>query len=184
MQGARQVQHGAQLGQASAQAGCGGCGFGRGHLLHQAPQFRAIHHEQELVGILRAEIDAVGVPQRLPFGALPVDENSVAAAGVFDHVAAVFEHDARVRPRDPAVSQDQVALRLAADQERQWVDGNSRAMAAGIGDDQRCGFGRGRSGGGFHLLRPGVGAPRPRTAGLDLRRSFRFLAHRFNFARP
>jgi hypothetical protein len=34
---------------------------GARHLVHQALQLGAIHREDELVGILRAEFDAVGV---------------------------------------------------------------------------------------------------------------------------
>ena len=61
LQRARQVQHGAQLGQVAAHAGRAVAVSGRRHLLHQALQFGAIQREDELVGILRAEIDAVGI---------------------------------------------------------------------------------------------------------------------------
>ena len=46
----------------------------RAELVHQPLQLGAIQGEDELVGIRKAELDAVGVVQRLAFDALAVDE--------------------------------------------------------------------------------------------------------------
>ena len=64
LQRARQVQDGAQLGQVAAHSRHRPGLLRRAHLVHQAFQFRAVQGENELVGILRAEFDLVGIAQR------------------------------------------------------------------------------------------------------------------------
>ena len=137
-----------------------------------------------MVGILRAEFHPIGVLQRLTLNAHAVDERAVPAAAVLQHVHAIFHHDARVRPRDPAVAQDQVILRLPPDQKRNWIHRHSLAMAVGIHhDERRRPGGRHQRGFRFHL-----GSPRPlagharRHGGLS--GAQREHAQIFHFARP
>ena len=55
------------------------CVSGRGSLLYQAVISAPAYREDELIGIRHAELDAVGIAQRLALGAFAVDENAVAA---------------------------------------------------------------------------------------------------------
>src|SRR5580692_5016004 len=77
----------------------------------------------------------------------------MAAAAIFEVIEAFFHYDARVRARYAAIADDEVALGLAADMERHRLDGYANAVAARIGDDQRCGFYTLRGGGiGVHMV--------------------------------
>src|ERR1039458_4307443 len=122
LQGTRHIQNGAQLGQvgAGARRAADGSGFlVRAELVDQPVQLGALHGEDELVGIWKAELDAVGVAQRMAFHALAVDIDAMPAAGVFNRVFAALPHDPGVHARGAAVAQDQVIVGLAADFERQ-----------------------------------------------------------------
>ena len=65
LQRARQIQNGAQLPQIAADALRRAAFSASADLLHQALQFRAIQCEHQLIGILRAEFDAVRVLQNV-----------------------------------------------------------------------------------------------------------------------
>src|ERR1017187_1451164 len=107
----------------------------RAELVDQPAQLRAVHGEDELVGIGKAKLDAVGAAQHMAFHALAVDIDAMPAAGVFNRVFAAIPHDPGVLARGAAVAQDQVIVGLAADFERQRREFHAGAGGAGIEDD-------------------------------------------------
>ena len=143
---ARQVQNGAQFGQVAAYPGRRADFFGPAHLFHQPLQLRAVQRKDELVGILRAEFDLVGIPQRLAGNPFAVHVRAVKTAAIFDAVLAVLLDDARVRAGDAAVADNEVALRLPPDRERQRVDGHPRVVSVRVDYHQRRRFHSGAPG--------------------------------------
>ena len=147
------VQNGAQLGQVAAHPVRRAGLLGAAHLLHQPLQFRAVQRKDKLVGILRAEFDLVGIPQRLAGNPFAVHVGAVKTAAILDRVPAVLHHDARVRARDAAVADNEVALGLPPDAERQRVNRYARAVSVRVDHHQRRRFRNGgRSRRRFHSV--------------------------------
>src|SRR5579875_4116144 len=94
--------------------------------------------EYQLVRVLHAEVDPVRIVQGLPRNLLAIDERTVAAGGIFDHIRAVLQDDTGMRARSAAIPQDEMVFRLAPDREWQRCNGNPAAVPTRSDDYQRC----------------------------------------------
>ena len=97
-------------------------------MLHQPLDLPARSHEDQLVGIGRAQIDAVRVLQFVPLHLRAVDKGSVPAFQIFDPVFAVLESDRCVLARGPVVAHHQLRVSLPPDAEGECLQDHRRAM--------------------------------------------------------
>ena len=154
MQCPRKVQNGTQFVKVPAHSRSQCFLFRPSQLLYQPLQLGAIQSEDQLVGILDAKFDLVGVVQRLLPYPFAIDERTVSAAGILDGVLAVFRRDPRVHTRSTAVSDYEVVVGLASDPERERDERHARAMTVRINHDQRSRFKASRVESRVHRLAP------------------------------
>src|SRR4051794_11661588 len=86
----------------------------------------------EQVRVFKPEMDGVAVFQNCAtLNLTTIEPHSVTALQVFNDIPFTFDHDAGVRPGCPAVANDQVVIRAAADSEWQRIDRYPCPLAGG-----------------------------------------------------
>jgi hypothetical protein len=98
--------------------------------------------EDELVRVLKTEIDPVGIDQFAAGDFLAIDENAMAAIEVFHQVIVAVLDDASVAARGAIIAQHQRVVGLAANRIRQRLNGDAAAVAGGADHHQCRGAGR------------------------------------------
>jgi hypothetical protein len=93
--------------------------------------------ERKLVGIRKAELDAVGGFQLVTRDPPAIDEGTVPAASVLQDVMAILRDDAGVIARRAAVADHEVVFGVTADAKGHRFQFHAQAMSGWILDDQR-----------------------------------------------
>ena len=88
-------------------------------VFEQPRHLPARRQEGQLVGILGAKIDPVGVLQLVALDLRAIDEGAVPAVQVFDPILALIHGDTGMHPRRAVIAHHQLVIRLPSDAERQ-----------------------------------------------------------------
>ena len=94
--------------------------------------FVVFEREDQPVGILKAEVDAIGIGELVPGDTLPVDEDSVTAVQILDEVVAILGARCARGTGSAIIAQNQVVVALPADGERQRIEQYAAAISGRI----------------------------------------------------
>jgi hypothetical protein len=84
-------------------------------LAEEAVKIVLLQSERELIGILNAEIDAIGIVQHPAGDAFAIHPSAVAAVEILDDVGSVFKKNLRVVARGAIIAQNQMIIGLPSD---------------------------------------------------------------------
>jgi hypothetical protein len=133
------LQRAGDLHQRAQFAQIAGSALRRLQLIEQAVEIVLLVAERDLVGVLKTELDTVGVAQRPARDALAVYPCPVPALQILDDVIIAVADNARVRPRYAVVTQHQAVVGVPPDRERKPVQRHPRAITGRIDHDQKRG---------------------------------------------